>query len=145
LGRRIVPEYLSPGVYVQETEAGGKPIAGVGTATPGFIGMTQHIAAGEFDNDSLLNRPVLVTGWDQFVRSYGRYEHKTAPYLAPAVHGFFANGGSRCYVETLEGSELRIIQEFIPPSGHVAGIYARTDTERGVHKAPANEPVNRKR
>ncbi len=44
-------------------------------------------------------------------------------------------------METLEGSELRIIQEFIPPSGHVAGIYARTDTQRGVHKAPANEPV----
>ena len=28
-----------------------------------------------------------------------------------------------------------------PPSGHVAGIWARTDTLRGVHKAPANEPV----
>ncbi|WPD22669.1 MAG: phage tail sheath subtilisin-like domain-containing protein [Candidatus Electrothrix scaldis] len=25
-----------------------------------------------------------------------------------------------------------------PPSGHIAGIYARTDTVRGVHKAPAN-------
>jgi phage tail sheath protein FI len=29
----------------------------------------------------------------------------------------------------------------IPPSGHVVGIYARTDIERGVHKAPANEVV----
>ena len=29
----------------------------------------------------------------------------------------------------------------IPPSGHIAGIYARVDTERGVHKAPANETV----
>ncbi|MFG2060835.1 phage tail sheath family protein [Micromonospora sp. NPDC048871] len=28
-----------------------------------------------------------------------------------------------------------------PPSGHVAGIWARTDALRGVHKAPANEPV----
>jgi hypothetical protein len=28
-----------------------------------------------------------------------------------------------------------------PPSGHVAGVWARTDTLRGVHKAPANEPV----
>jgi uncharacterized protein len=27
----------------------------------------------------------------------------------------------------------------IPPSGHVAGVYARSDAERGVHKAPANE------
>ncbi|WP_202923985.1 phage tail sheath family protein [Rhodovulum sulfidophilum] len=28
-----------------------------------------------------------------------------------------------------------------PPSGHMAGIYARVDATRGVHKAPANEPV----
>lgn len=28
-----------------------------------------------------------------------------------------------------------------PPSGHIAGIYARVDTQRGVHKAPANEPI----
>jgi phage tail sheath protein FI len=30
---------------------------------------------------------------------------------------------------------------YIPPSGHIAGVYARTDNERGVHKAPANTPV----
>jgi hypothetical protein len=29
----------------------------------------------------------------------------------------------------------------IPPSGHMLGIYARTDIDRGVHKAPANEIV----
>jgi phage tail sheath protein FI len=29
----------------------------------------------------------------------------------------------------------------VPPVGHVTGIYARTDRERGVHKAPANEVV----
>src|ERR1044072_3417717 len=29
----------------------------------------------------------------------------------------------------------------IPPSGHMLGVYARTDIERGVHKAPANEVV----
>ena len=30
---------------------------------------------------------------------------------------------------------------YFPPSGAMAGIYARTDSERGVHKAPANEIV----
>ena len=30
---------------------------------------------------------------------------------------------------------------FVPPSGHMVGIYARVDSERGVHKAPANEIV----
>jgi uncharacterized protein len=29
----------------------------------------------------------------------------------------------------------------VPPSGHMAGVYARTDSTRGVHKAPANEIV----
>ncbi len=29
----------------------------------------------------------------------------------------------------------------VPPSGHVAGVYARVDNERGVHKSPANESV----
>lgn len=31
--------------------------------------------------------------------------------------------------------------KFVPPSGYIAGIYARVDNHRGVHKAPANEPV----
>lgn len=38
-------------------------------------------------------------------------------------------------VNTPDGSRL------VPPSGHVAGIYTRTDGARGVHKAPANETV----
>jgi uncharacterized protein len=29
----------------------------------------------------------------------------------------------------------------VPPGGHIAGIYAHTDAERGVHKAPSNELV----
>jgi uncharacterized protein len=30
---------------------------------------------------------------------------------------------------------------YVPPSGHVAGVWARSDSSRGVHKAPANEVV----
>jgi phage tail sheath protein FI len=32
-------------------------------------------------------------------------------------------------------------QVFVPPSGHIAGLWARSDATRGVHKAPANEVV----
>ena len=32
-------------------------------------------------------------------------------------------------------------QTNVPPSGAVAGVYARSDVQRGVHKAPANESV----
>src|SRR5262249_35735907 len=39
-------------------------------------------------------------------------------------------------------TNLAAIGQFpIAPSGHVLGIYARVDDERGVHKAPANEVV----
>ena len=31
--------------------------------------------------------------------------------------------------------------DFVPPSGHVAGIWSRNDSTRGVHKAPANEVI----
>ena len=31
--------------------------------------------------------------------------------------------------------------ELWPPAGHIAGVFARTDTERGVHKAPANAAI----
>ncbi|WP_457635903.1 phage tail sheath subtilisin-like domain-containing protein [Persephonella sp.] len=43
-----------------------------------------------------------------------------------------------------EDKEKRIVLEetFLPPSGYVAGVYARTDAERGVHKAPANEVLS---
>ena len=40
-------------------------------------------------------------------------------------------------IQTPTGTGL----QFVPPSGHIAGIYARVDTQRGVHKAPANEPI----
>ena len=30
---------------------------------------------------------------------------------------------------------------YIPPSGHIAGVYARVDTQRGVFKAPGNEAI----
>jgi phage tail sheath protein FI len=33
------------------------------------------------------------------------------------------------------------VRMLAPPGGHIAGIYARLDSERGVHKAPANEAV----
>jgi phage tail sheath protein FI len=37
-----MPEYLAPGVYVEEVPAAVKPIAGVGTSTAGFIGVVEY-------------------------------------------------------------------------------------------------------
>jgi uncharacterized protein len=43
------------------------------------------------------------------------------------------------WLNVMDPSEGRMIT--IPPSGHMAGIWARSDNTRGVHKAPANEVV----
>ncbi|ELZ08799.1 phage tail sheath protein FI [Natrinema thermotolerans DSM 11552] len=43
------------------------------------------------------------------------------------------------WVEVLDPVTNR--EKLVPPGGHIAGIYARTDQEHGVHKAPANETI----
>jgi uncharacterized protein len=229
-----MPQYLSPGVYVEELPPVARPIVGVGTSTAGFLGAVdddvpmpptpkdpdQHYkvaAAGD---------TVLVTSWEEFRTHFGDFHEKNAT-LAHAVYGFFNNGGTRCWVqrvataddltdpstaleafesideiamvaipgavskqqhaalvahcsrmkdrvaildgapsETLDPAEISpsgrskeasfaalyfpwvtvfdpVTRENVevPPSGHVAGIWARTDATRGVYKAPANEAV----
>src|SRR5262249_47358360 len=43
------------------------------------------------------------------------------------------------WIQVFDPASSAIIS--VPPSGHLAGIYARNDATRGVHKAPANEGV----
>lgn len=43
------------------------------------------------------------------------------------------------WIQTMNPATGRL--SFIPPSGHVAGIWGRNDDTRGVHKAPANEVI----
>jgi Bacteriophage tail sheath protein len=82
-----MPQYLSPGVYVEEVEAGSRPIEGVGTAVAAFVGLA---AQGPF------NEPTLVTNWSQFTQSFGEFVEGS--HLAHAVYGYFNNGGGSCYV-----------------------------------------------
>ena len=37
-----MPEYLTPGVYIEEIEIGAKPIEGVSTSTAAFLGETER-------------------------------------------------------------------------------------------------------
>ena len=81
-----MPEYLSPGVYVEEIEIGGKPIEGVSTSTAGFLGPAERGP----------EPPRLITGFEQFRRLYGGYLSNS--FLAYGIEGFFSNGGKRCFV-----------------------------------------------
>jgi phage tail sheath protein FI len=82
-----MPTYLSPGVYVEEVQAGSRPIEGVGTAVAAFVGLAER---GPF------NAPTLVSNWAQFTGTFG--EFAAGSYLAHAVYGYFMNGGGNCYV-----------------------------------------------
>ncbi len=84
------PEYLSPGVYVEEVSGGAKPIEGVGTSVAGFVG---------FAEKGPVNYPTFIANWGQFTQTFG--EFLPGGYLAHAVYGYFNNGGGRCYVTRL--------------------------------------------
>ncbi len=99
-----MPEYLSPGVYVEEVDRGPKPIEGVGTAMAAFVGFTEKAELvrevdGEMITEDLLNRAQLVTNWTQYVERFGGFVD--GAYMPLAVYGYFHNGGTRCYVMSL--------------------------------------------
>ncbi|ETX07721.1 MAG: hypothetical protein ETSY2_09610 [Candidatus Entotheonella gemina] len=246
--------YTAPGVYVEEVPSAIKPIAGVGTGTSGFIGISNAITgvrnpttktgmpekpAGEAYPQAEAQVPQPINNWTEFTQKFGDIQTANQ-YLAHAVYGFFNNGGTRCWVARVATAdaddvdaaltqfesidEIAIVaapmphdvdaaalnaihaslvthcqkmedrvaildstrdiaddnlvistdntgiwrpsanpkgygafyfpwievadplqpagaRVAIPPSGHLAGIYARSDAQRGVHKAPANEIV----
>lgn len=101
-----MPEYLAPGVYVEETSFRPKTIEGVSTSTAGFVGPTRNGPASD--------EPPLLTSFADFQRVYGGLEDldfeddgSSTNYLAYAVRAFFEEGGQRCYVarvfDELEG------------------------------------------
>jgi phage tail sheath protein FI len=248
-----MPEYLAPGVYVEEVPSAVKPIAGVGTSTAGFVGVSADLKdpwdpakkagmparpTGDAYAQAAALTPTPVNSWTEFTQKFGDIQAGNQ-YLAHAVYGFFNNGGTRCWVTRIAaagadidkalgqfegideiaivaaplapdvgGAALNAAQESlvahcqkmqdrvavldstrdvtddnlvistddsgiwrpaanpdgygafyfpwievadplgnagdrvaVPPSGHIAGIYARSDAERGVHKAPANEVI----
>ena len=99
-----MPEYLAPGVYVEETSFRAKSIEGVGTSTTAFVGPTCRGPIGE--------TPELVTSLPDFERVYGSFENlsyadaagnaTTLNHTAHAVRAYFDNGGARLYVMRAE-------------------------------------------
>jgi hypothetical protein len=86
-----------PGVYIQEIDVLG-PIAGVATSVAAFVGPALAGPA---------NTPTLVTNWTQFINTFGvpDQDGNQNPYIfappmmmAPAVRGFFDNGGTMAWI-----------------------------------------------
>ncbi len=100
-----MPEYLAPGVYVEEVSFRSKSIEGVPTSTTGFAGMTRTGPVQYADGPSS-TEPRLITSFTEFERVYGGLEPLHAPtigderlsYVAHAARAFFMNGGQRLYI-----------------------------------------------
>ena len=98
-----MPEYLAPGVFVEEVSFRSKSIEGVSTTTTGFIGPCRYGPVTE--------APDILTSLTEFERSYGDGQPLSftlAPpasgslggpnYLWQAARSFFEEGGKRLYI-----------------------------------------------
>jgi len=85
-----MPQYFSPGVYVEDVPPVARPIAGVGTSTPGFVGtvpdtvkLPSRLLPGEATTPpfrwvqyaplATALKPYLVTSWNAYVKLFGDF------------------------------------------------------------------------
>src|SRR5712692_7068368 len=88
-----MPEYLHPGVYIEEIERGPRPIEGVPTSTAALLGEAERGST----------TPRMVTSYKEYQRWFGDVfdPNKFLPY---AGNGFFENGGKRAFICRLVGA-----------------------------------------
>jgi hypothetical protein len=120
-----MPEYLAPGVYVEEVSFRSKSIEGVPTSTTGYSGMTRYGPVQYVDGPKT-SEPRLITSFTEFERVYGGLEslalgaagaEEHLGFVAHAARAFFDNGGKRLYVSRVFSPR----QPAGPTSNGVAG------------------------
>jgi len=82
-----MPNYLHPGVYIEEIERGPRPIEGVPTGVAAFLGETERGPT----------TPTMVTSFRDYQRLFGSV-FDPEKYMPYAASGFFENGGGQLYV-----------------------------------------------
>lgn len=115
-----MPEYLAPGVFVEEIGFRAKAIEGIDTTTTAFVGPTRKGPSGR--------RPRLLTSLADFQRLFGGFADLLVSgppelkrnHLAHAVQAYFANGGRRLYVARTRPNRTRTL----PTSGDYAAALA---------------------
>src|ERR1035437_3084783 len=125
-----MPEYLTPGVYVEEVSFRAPSIEGVGTSTAGFLGGTFTRPPPHTPGPNL-PKPQLLTSVGDFQNIYGSYDNltvsntnpsKNTNYMALSVKAFFENGGSQLYVSRV----------YVPPSGGTGVATSGTPSNSNV-------------
>ena len=131
-----MPEYLAPGVYVEEIERGPKPIEGVATSTAAFLGATELGPS----------RPRLVTSFSEYLRYFGDIFSDSA-FLPYSVRAFFDNGGRRAYIARISGANAVAanvdLAGFTLTATGVGTAYHRAQArlEPGTTRNAAGDPI----
>jgi phage tail sheath protein FI len=122
-----MPEYLAPGVFIEEVSFRAKSIEGVPTSTTGFAGMPRFGPVC-YAGGPTTCEPRLITSFTEFERVYGGLEPlriggvERICYLAHAAKAFFDNDGKRLYVSRVH----------TPPSTTDDGVARRTVAVAGT-------------
>jgi phage tail sheath protein FI len=100
-----MPEYLAPGVYVEEAGFRSKTIEGVATGTTAFVGVTRR---GPFAVDKC---PKELTSFAEFERIYGGAKDLAGlspktNYVAHAARVFFEQGGKRLFLARVKTASV---------------------------------------
>ena len=94
------------------------------------------------DRFAILDGPIVSDGAMDIPASNKGYGAIYVPWMKITKPSWFT--GNQDHIKVTGPNRRKLIKTeknelFVPPSGHMAGIFARVDSERGVHKAPANE------
>ena len=140
-----MPEYLAPGVYVEETSFRAKSIEGVGTSTTAFVGPTRK---GPFRaGDDTPETPELLTSYGDFERIYGGFDDlalggwQLPRTISPTRSSVSSTkGGSRLYVSRVVGAGAASAAAAVRGgarrrAGAVRGAFPRRGRQRRRHRA----------
>ncbi len=108
-----MPEYLSPGVYVEEVSFLARPISGVSTTVAAFLGHAP-------DPQSVADGPVRVTSYAGFEQHFSANPVQST-HLQHGVRGFFQNGGAVAYVVPVPAADSSVTD------AHLAPLASHTD------------------
>lgn len=129
-----MPEYLAPGVYVEEVSFRSKSIEGVPTSTTAMAGLT-HYGPVQYPNGPKTSEPRLITSFTEFERAYGGLtpldiDGGRICYLAHAARAFFDNGGKRLYVSRVFTARDAVTNTGVASRAVTDGVNTATWTAR---------------
>ena len=131
-----MPEYLAPGVYMEEVSFRAKSIEGVGTSVASIVGPTR--------TGPLRGIPEVVTSYAEFTRVFGDADDlvfdddgddlTVSNYTAHAARAFFDNGGKQLYVS-------RVVREVNDATADGGGTSAAVAASAGLFAASSAQAL----